>query len=569
MNRFFRMFTGAILLALVINIGIVCAADGEVLQPNLSVSKVVSSTGPYEIGDHVTWIVTLWNNGPGNATNITVAENVTGLTGLQDITAVASLGDYETTTNLWNITEIENATSATLTLTTNFSSSGDKINTVNITAFDWMNLNVTANSAEATVQINAPDIIIPQSPKADLVISKIVSSAGPYDLDDNVTWVVTLRNNGPDKATNITVAEDVTGLTGLQDITAVASTGIYDLPTNVWNISELENDTSATLTLTTNFSSSGSKVNKVNITTLSETDPIVNHNSAEATVQFNTTDIIIPDTPVSANLVIKPTTLNLKSKGVFTVYVSLNGTSWMSQNEGTNKSRIDFANSSLTCGGADMVRATVSEKDSGTLIAKFHRQDLENVTAGDGVRINCSGSFLVKGKTITVEGSDTIRVIGEKIELDKILSRLWKFLGISKEDVEITEGDDGNVTLLISLNPDNFRNPGQIKKTLKNQDNKSATEADNKAELSDENQDVKEHPSKNNGNITQIRETNADNKAELSDENQDVKEHPSKNNGNITQIRETNADNKAEKGNNDKNGRDDESAGKSNGKKNN
>jgi uncharacterized repeat protein (TIGR01451 family) len=569
MTRFFRMCIGAILLALVFNIGIVCAADGEALQPNLSVSKVVSPAGPFEIGDNVTWVVTLWNNGPGNATNITVAEEVTGLTGLHDITAVASTGIYDTTMNLWNISELENATSATLTLTTNFTTSGSKVNKVNITALSETDQSVTDNSAEVTVQINAPDIIIPQSPKADLAISKTVSSTGPYDLDDNVTWVVTLRNNGPDNATNITVAEDVTGLTGLHDITAVASTGIYNLTTNVWNITELENATSATLTLTTNFTTSGSKVNKVNITALSETDPIVTNSNAQATIQFNTTDIIIPDIPVSANLVIKPTTLNLKSKGVFTVYVSLNGTSWVPHNEETNRSRIDFANSSLTCGGAEMVRATVSEKDGGTLIAKFHRQDLENVTAGDGVRINCSGAFLVNGETITVEGSDTIRVIGEKIELDKILSRLWKFLGISKEDVEITEGDDGNVTLLISLNPDNFKNLGQIKKTLKNQDRGSATEADNKTELSDEDKNVKGQPSNDNGNGKQIRETDADNKAELSDEDKGEIEHPSKNNGNISQIKETNTDNKAEKGNNNKNGRDDESAGKSNGKKNN
>lgn len=375
---------------------------------------------------------------------------------------------------------------------------------------------------------------------ADLNVSKVVSSTGPYEIDDEVTWVVTVWNNGPGNATNITIAEDISHLAGLKNITAVAGLGRYNTTTNIWNIDELKNASYTTLTLKTSFNTSGNKINKVNITALNETDPIVNNNHAEATIQFNTSDIITPhitpDSPVSANLVIKPTTLNLKSNGVFTVYISLTGTSWTSQNKKNNKPRIDYANSSLTCSGADMVRATVSKKDGGTLIAKFHRQDLENVTAGNGVRINCSGTFLVNDKTITVEGSDTIRVIGERKGLDKVLSRLWKFLGIEKDDMEITEGEDGNVTVTFSLNPDNFRNVGQIKKTLKNLDNESDTEADNKTELSDEKRDVKEHPSKNNGNNQQIRETN-DNK-------------------------------KAEKGNNDKNERDDESPGKSNGKKN-
>jgi hypothetical protein len=371
---------------------------------------------------------------------------------------------------------------------------------------------------------------------ADLNISKVVSSTGPYEINDEVTWVVTLWNNGPGNATNITIAEDISQLADLKNITAVAGLGKYNTTTNIWNIDELKNDSYTTLTLKTTFNTSGNKINKVNITAFNETDPIVNNNHAEATVQFNTSAIITPDSPVSANLVIKPTTLNLKSKGIFTVYISLMGTSWKSQNEKNNKPRIDYANSSLACSGADMVRATVSSKDGGTLIAKFHRQDLENVTAGDGVRINCSGTFLVNGKTIDVEGSDTIRVIGEKKGLDKILSRLWKFLGIEKDDVEITEGEDGNITVTLSLNPDNFKNSGQAKKMLKTQNNESDTVAVNETAVSDQTRGGKENPSKNHG----------DNK----------------------QIKQNNADNKPDKGNKGSNERDDESRGKANGKKN-
>jgi hypothetical protein len=366
-----------------------------------------------------------------------------------------------------------------------------------------------------------------------------VSSTGPYEIDDEVTWVVTVWNNGPGNATNITIAEDISYLAGLKNITAVAGFGKYNATTNIWNIDELKNASYTTLTLKTTFNTSGNKINKVNITALNETDPILNNNHAEATIPFNTSDIItpyiIPDSPVSADLVIKPNTLNLKRKGVFTVYIFLTGTSWMSQNEKTNKPRIDYANSSLTCSGADMVRANVSKKDGGTLIAKFHRQDLENVTAGDGVRINCSGTFLVNGKTIPVEGSDTIRVIGEKKGLDKVLSRLWKFLGIEKDDVEITEGEDGNITVTLSLNPDSFKNYGQAKKILKINDNEPTTGAVNETAVSDQTRGGKEKTSKNNG----------DNK-----------------------IRETNADDKPDKGNKGSDKQDDEAPGKSNGKKN-
>jgi len=371
--------------------------------------------------------------------------------------------------------------------------------------------------------------------QADLNVSKVVSSTGPYEIDDEVTWVVTVWNNGPGNATNITIAENISHLTGLKNITAVAGLGRYNTTTNIWNIDELKNASYTTLTLKTTFNTSGNKINKVNITSLNETDPILNNNHAEATVRFNVSGNITPDSRVSANLVIKPTTLNLKSKGVFTVHVSLTGAGLKSAADERKKPRIDSANSSLTCSEAELVRATTSGKDGGTLIAKFYRKDLENVTPGEGIQINCSGTLAVNGMIIPVEGSDTIRVIGEKKGLDKVLSRLWKFLGIEKDDVEITEGEDGNITVTLSLNPDNFKNSGQAKKIFRINNNESETTAGTETAVSDQPRGGKEKTSKNNG----------DNK-----------------------IREKNADDKPDKGNKGSDKQDDESRGKSNGKKN-
>jgi uncharacterized repeat protein (TIGR01451 family) len=536
MTRFFTMCIGAVLLSMVFTIGIACAADEQGFPTDLNVTKVVTSTGPYEIDDTVTWVVTLWNNGPGNATNISVAEDLTGLFGLHAISASPSLGDYNTTTNTWNITELQNATYANLTLTTSFSTPGSKINNVTITKHDQTDPNLTDNTSNATVQIKEKEIIPPAGPKADLIISKTVTSSGPYNLQDNVTWLVTLQNKGPDNATNITVAEDLSGLTGLHNISASVSLGTYNTTTNTWNITELKNATSATLTLTTNFSTAGKKINRVAITALNETDPHPDDHSANATVQYNTTEIIPPVAPVSAKLVIKPTTLNLNSKGVFTVYVTIAGIAEKSPADQRNKPRFDENNSSLICGEAEMIGASVSNKDGGTLIAKFHRFDLENVTTGNGVKINCSGTLVVNGQPVTIEGSDTIHVIGEKKGLDKILSGLWKFLGVEKDDISINESEDGNITVTLSLNPDNFRNPGLAKKILKYEDNESATNNNNETRMSVNAREEKEQPSKNIDKTKQIN----------------------KNNGNDNNQND----------NDDKNKQNNESRGKSNGKKN-
>ncbi len=335
---------------------------------------------------------------------------------------------------------------------------------------------------------------------ADLTVLKVVNSTGPYETDDEVTWVVTLRNNGPGNATNISIAEDISSLAGLKNITAVAAVGTYNTTTNIWTIDKLENASYTTLTLRTTFGIVGNKTNKITIAALNETDTILNNNHAEATVRINETanttpQIIQPYTPISAKMVIKPTTLNLKSNGIFTVYVSLDGAGLNPAGDERKKPRIDYANTSLTCSGAEFVRATTSNKDGGTLIAKFSRADLRNVTPGNGVIINCSGTLAVNGVIIPVEGSDTIRVIGEKKGLDSVLSRLWKFLGIEKDDVQITEDEDGNITVTLSLDPDNFKNPGQAKKTIKSKDSESDTEGSETAG-SDQSRNGAEFPDK-------------------------------------------------------------------------
>ena len=371
-----------------------------------------------------------------------------------------------------------------------------------------------------------------KKPHTDLNVTKVVRSTGPYEINDEVTWVVTVWNNGPANATNISIAEDISHLPGLKNITAVAGLGTYNTTTNIWKIDELKNASYTTLTLKTTFSTPGNKINKVAVTALNETDPILNNNHAEATVRFNVSGTIPPDSRVSANLVFKPTTLNLKSRGIFTVLVSLTGTGQNPAGDERKKPHIDYANSSLTCSGAELVRASASGKDGGTLIAKFHRADLENVTSGNGVKINCSGTLAVNDKIIPVQGNDTIRVIGENRGLDKVLSKLWKFLGIEKDDVEITEGEDGNITVTLSLDPDNFKNPGQVKKMLKIKDNEPITEAGNETAVSDKIRAGKEKNSKNKGD-NKIREKKAGERSDKINKESDKEEDefPGKSNG--------------------------------------
>jgi len=102
-------------------------------------------------------------------------------------------------------------------------------------------------------------------------------------------------------------------------------------------------------------------------------------------------------TPVIiASIEIKPETLNLKSKGVFTAFIDLP--------EGYNEEEIDV--STVECEGASALSGVIA--DDGKLVVKFDREDLDDVPIGDAVELAVTGR-VTDGPMF--KGTDTIRVI--------------------------------------------------------------------------------------------------------------------------------------------------------------
>ena len=102
-------------------------------------------------------------------------------------------------------------------------------------------------------------------------------------------------------------------------------------------------------------------------------------------------------TVIPATVVIKPETLNLKSKGLFTAFITLP--------EPYDIADIDI--STVVCEGAPAVKGMVA--DDNKYIAKFDRKDLRgDLPTGDEVEMTVTGK-LYDGTSF--EGSDTIRVI--------------------------------------------------------------------------------------------------------------------------------------------------------------
>ncbi|MCA9096854.1 MAG: DUF11 domain-containing protein, partial [Planctomycetaceae bacterium] len=104
---------------------------------------------------------------------------------------------------------------------------------------------------------------------ADLELSQTVNAPNP-GLGSTVTFTVTLLNNGPNTTTGITVANAApAGLTG---VTFTPSDGTYSA--GVWSIANLQENTSATLTITGTVVTAGNNVTNVaEVTASGKPDP--------------------------------------------------------------------------------------------------------------------------------------------------------------------------------------------------------------------------------------------------------------------------------------------------------
>lgn len=85
------------------------------------------------------------------------------------------------------------------------------------------------------------------------------------NLGDEVTWIVTAQNFGPDTAKNVKVYDKLPS--GLKYVKHTTTKGTFDPETGIWDIGDLKvSDGMVTLKITTVAESTGEKVNKAYLT---------------------------------------------------------------------------------------------------------------------------------------------------------------------------------------------------------------------------------------------------------------------------------------------------------------
>lgn len=103
------------------------------------------------IGDYVTWILSVINNGPDTAKNVKVVDELPD--GLKYITHATTKGTFNPGTGIWNIGDLAVSEGEVfLNITTQALSAGEKINKANLTS-DTYNLNENESYEEEEIDV--------------------------------------------------------------------------------------------------------------------------------------------------------------------------------------------------------------------------------------------------------------------------------------------------------------------------------------------------------------------------------------------------------------------------------
>jgi uncharacterized repeat protein (TIGR01451 family)/fimbrial isopeptide formation D2 family protein len=176
------------------------SATLTVNSADLVVVKTVSNASP-NVGDTITFTVTVTNNGPSIAHNVEITDTFPSSSELTFLSATPSQGSYDSGTGVWTVgtVNVGAANKKTLTLTARVNAPATPgaipatlTNTATVTKADELDPNPGNNTGTVS-----------ETPKyADLGVKKTTSNVSP-NVGDTITYTVSLFNLGTSTATTV------------------------------------------------------------------------------------------------------------------------------------------------------------------------------------------------------------------------------------------------------------------------------------------------------------------------------------------------------------------------------
>ncbi len=254
---------------------------------DLSLTKTINNASP-NVGQNVTYVLTLTNAGPSTATGVTVLDRLNA--GVSLVSATATNGNYVAATGVWTVGPIAAGAAARLTIIAQVIQVGTFINTAEVMTANQPDINSTPGNGDRTEDDFAFTVFT--TPVADLSITNVVDNPTP-DRNETVTFTVQITNSGPDNATGIVVTNRIASNFNFTGSTATA--GIFTPTAGTWVIPTLASGANATLTISGRARNFTPITSTAEITRADQSDPDSIPGNADPTEDDIATVVVIPN----------------------------------------------------------------------------------------------------------------------------------------------------------------------------------------------------------------------------------------------------------------------------------
>ncbi|GIX00173.1 MAG: hypothetical protein KatS3mg111_3505 [Pirellulaceae bacterium] len=255
---------------------------------DLTITKV-DSADPVIAGNSFTYTITVTNNGPSDAANTVVIDDIPD--GIQITSATASAGTVtiptsaqdtdptnsdDLTVNLGTVADGDTVT-ITVNATVLPGTRGDLTNTVSVTS-DSIESNSADNSASETTAVNA---------NIDLQVTK-ADNVDPVVAGQSLIYTIVVTNNGPSTANGVTVTDVLPSGVTFTSVTASQGTASHSGGTITAQLGTLAPNATATVTVNVevNGDTRGSLTNTATVSA-DETDTDQTNDSATQVTDVN------------------------------------------------------------------------------------------------------------------------------------------------------------------------------------------------------------------------------------------------------------------------------------------
>ncbi len=256
------------------------------------------------LGDNITYTITVNNAGPDVATNVVIEDILpAGLTFVSSGTFTNSAGVLSA-----NIASIAVNQTITLTYIAQATGAGAIINVAQVLSADQIDEDSTPGNAETVNEDDDDDEVINvinPTPLADLSLAKYVDNNTP-EVGNTVTYTIMVTNNGPSVATNVEVKDILpVGLTYVSSTSTNTSALAFSAGTVTASFAQINVGQTVEFVITANVTGTGSISNRAEVTKADQQDPDSNPNSGtneddDDTVVITPTQACNPTTPIIA-----------------------------------------------------------------------------------------------------------------------------------------------------------------------------------------------------------------------------------------------------------------------------